>query len=432
MEKRSVRVKLEARFLPLPLLLLAMLQLILPYQGWVMLLVGLGGVWLLAFVWAHALARGLRVVREMRFGWAQVGDRLEERFTLINTSLVPALWVELLDHSTLPGYTASRVTGIEGQSENRWIVKGACTRRGVYALGPTTLRTGDPFGLYTVTLHRPAWTTMVVMPPIVPLPSIEVAPGGRAGEGRQRAPVFERTVSASSVREYRPGDALHSIHWRVSAHRDDWFVRRFDHMPSSDWWICLDLDRRVQAGEGENSTLEHGIILAASLADRGSRQGRAVGLVACGAEFVWLPPQSGEARRWEILRALALASPGASSLSELLARMQPAFYRRTSLVVITPAAQGDWIARLVPLRWRGVVPTVLLLDPLSFGDTRDAQNALATLAALEIPRYLIPRQMLDRAETRPGQRGHWDWQVTPSGRAILKGKMREATWKVLA
>ena len=56
------------------------------------LLLTAGVVWLASFAWARSLARSLRLIREMRFGWAQVGDQLEERFTLINHGVYPAIW----------------------------------------------------------------------------------------------------------------------------------------------------------------------------------------------------------------------------------------------------------------------------------------------------------------------------------------------------
>ena len=430
-------LKLNTPLLPALVVLLIILQLVVPYQGWMILLVGLGGAWLIAYLWARILARGLRLAREMRFGWMQVGDRLEERFTLTNTGWVPALWVEMIDHSTLPDYRVSCATGVDSMGENRWLVRGVCTRRGAYTLGPTTLRSGDPFGVYTVTLDYPAATNMMVMPPIVPLPQIQIAPGGRVGEGSRRAHALERTVNAAGAREYHPGDSLSSVHWRISAHHDSLFVRLFDSTPTSDWWILLDLDRRVQAGEGQNSTTEHSVILAASLADRGLRSGRSVGLVAYGEGLTWLPPQGGETRRWEILRALTLASTGSRSLAELLAQVKPSLKQRSSIIVITPATQGDWIEGILPLVWRGAVPTVLLLDPVSFGGLATPlrtwlDGTLALLAEMEIARYLITRDLLDRPESRPSQEGHWDFRVSPRGRAVPIRKPRYMSWKVLA
>lgn len=428
---RDPRVQRNSHAVPVLVALLLLLQLLTPYRGWLILLVGLGGMWLISYLWARSLARGLRLVREMRFGWAQVGDRLEERFTLVNEGWAPALWVEVLDHSDLPESQASRVTGVGGYAENRWRIERVCTCRGLFTLGPTGLRTGDPFGLYTVTLHNSASTTLLVTPPIVPLSTIQVAPSGRAGEGRPRPHAPEPTVSAAGVRDYRPGDSLRTVHWRTSARRNALFVRLFDSTPAGDWWIFLDLEQRAQVGEGQDSTTEHSIILAASLADVGLRAGRAVGLVAHGRELVWLPPQVGEGQRWEILRTLALIEPGTRPLHELLAGVGPALRERASLIVITPAVHGQWPEALVRLLHRGALPTVLLLDPASFGGEGNARATQALLANLGIPCHLIPREFLDRPEARPGKEGHWEWLSTSYGRAIALRRPRNLAWRAL-
>lgn len=437
------QLQLNTRLLPTLVVLLLLLQLTLPYRGWVVLLAGLGGGWLIGYLWARSLARELRLKREMRFGWAQVGDRLQERFTLVNPGWAAALWVEVIDHSTLPDYQASRATGVGGCSSSRWQTEGVCTCRGLFTLGPTSLRTGDPFGLYTVSLHDADETALMVTPPILPLPTIEIAPGGRAGQGRRpRADPFERTVGAASVRDYRPGDSLRWIHWRVSAHRDDLFVRIFEATPTSDWWVFLDLEQRVQVGQGWGSSEEHGVTLAASLADRGLRAGRAVGLVAYGEELAWLPPQRGDKQRLEILRALALATPGSRPLADLLRERgaQPTSEQRASLVIITPAAVGEWMGALLSLLQRGAVPTVLLLDPPSFGGGGDdptelaatTSKTLALLSDLGVARYLITPDVLDRPEARPGQRGQWEWRILPTGRAVPVRRPDDMAWRGLA
>jgi len=417
-ETAKPQLHLNIRLLPPLVGLLLVMQIIDPYRGWVILLAGLGGLWLLSYLWSRSLAHGLTLTRQMRFGWAQVGDKLEERFTLVNDGWAPCLWVEIVDPSTLPDSLANRVTGVGGQSLNRWHTAGLCTRRGLFTLGPTSLETGDPFGLYTVRLRFPGWTELMVTPPVIPLPTIQVAPGGRAGEGRPRPNAPERTVSAGSVRDYTPGDSLRSIHWPTSARRDSLYVRLFDSSPTGDWWIVLDVNRRVQAGEGHHSTEEHGVILAASLADRGLCAGKAVGLVADGAELVWRAPQGGDGQRLGILRSLALLEAGERPLGELLTRMPPTFGRQASLIIITPDVEGDWGEALLPLMRRGVVPTVLLLDPISFGGTGRADGMISLLSSVGAARHLITRDLLDQPEARPGTRGHWEWRVSPTGRAV--------------
>ena len=433
MRKTSTpELQLNTRLLPALVVLLLVMQLIDPYRGWVILLVGLGGAWLIGYLWARSLAQGLELTREMRFGWAQVGDKLQERFTLVNHNWAPAVWVEIIDHSTMPDYRASRVTGVGGQSSNRWYVGGYCTRRGLYTLGPTSLQTGDPLGLYTVQLHYPDCADLMVTPPILPLPSIEVAPGGRAGEGRPRPNAPERTVSAAGVRDYQPGDSLRWVHWGTSARRDSLHVQLFDSRPAGDWWIILDMNRSVQTGEGQDSTVEHGIILSAAMANQGLEDGRAVGFLANGAELVWSSPQGGEPQRQSILRSLALLESGERSLGELLDRMPPHLGRMSSLIIITPDVEGDWVNALLPLLQRGLVPTVLLLDPNSFGGHGDARPLASLLAKGGAAHTIITRDLLNRPEARPGRRGHWEWHTSATGRAIPARRPRDMAWKKLS
>jgi len=431
------KLTLNTRLLPALAGLVLILQLAWPYRGWMILLVGLGGALLASYVWARSLFDGLRLTREMRFGWAQVGDRIEERFTLVNENPLPALWVEVADHSTMPGYRIDRVATLGGQDSTHWRTRGTCTQRGLFTLGPTSLRTGDPLGIFSVELHYPRSMPFFVMPPVVSLPSIEVASGGRAGEGRPRPNAPERTVSAATVREYLPGDSPRWIHWRTSARRDSFYVRLFEGIPAGDWWIVLDMNGRVQAGQGLDATEEHGVVLTASLADRGLRWGKAVGLVTHGEELVWLRPQSGEGRRWEILRALALVGPGQVSLSKVLTQIGPTLGRYASLIIITPDPGGEWVESLVPLMRQDITPTVLLLDRASFGEMEagvdgSVRRMTALLSALGVRYHVVGRELLDRSALQPGKRGHWEWRVLGTGRAVPVRRPQDTEWRGLS
>lgn len=424
-------VRLNTRLLPLLVIVLFIMQLIDPSRIWTIWLVGLGGLWLISFLWARSLARHLTILREMRYGWVQVGDALEERFTLENKGLLPATWVEIKDHSSLPGYDASKATGVDGQRINQWHQKGTCSRRGLYQLGNTSLLTGDPFGIYSVTITDPAKTMLMVMPPVVPLPSLEITPGGYSGEGRPIPNAPERTVDASSVREYALGDSLRMVHWKTTARQGKPYVRLFDGTPASDWWILLDLQADVQVGSGGDSTEEHGVILAASLADRGLRAHRGVGLVVNGKRLDWLPPRTGGGQRWEILRRLALASPGDTSLGEVLERIRPNLGRNASLLIITPTRNTEWFITLPHLVHSGIKPTILMFDLHSFDSKKDNSSVADVLKDMQISCHMLPREMFDVPEAQPGKKGQWEWRVSALGKAIPVRAPQDHSWRRL-
>ncbi len=402
--------RLRSPLWPALVILLLVLQLLWPFKIWAALLGILGGGWLFAFLWARSLAHNLVARRKMRYGWTQVGDRLEERFVLSNAGWAPATWLEVQDRSDLPGYNASRITAVDANGFTEWHTQGVCTRRGRFTIGPANLACTDPLGLYAVSLPISDSAVLLVLPPVLALPAIEVASGGRAGEGnRHRRSALEMTVSAQTVREYVQGDPLRAIHWPTSARHGQLFVRQFEQMPSSDWWICLDLYHKAQAGEGDLSTEEYGVILAASLADRGLRMGHSVGLVAYGQDLVWLPPRRSSGQLMDILRSLAILKPGGRRVEELLDHVRPSMSTGASMILITPDLRPDWISALMQLIRIGVTPTVLLLDPASFGGQHDllgkaARRMADWLQQHGITNTVITADLLDQ----PGAEDHKD------------------------
>jgi len=391
----NIRLRLNTRLVPALVGVLLLVEVLGLYRGWRVLLVGLGLAWLIAYLWSRSLARGLKLQRELRFGWLQVGDRLLERLTIKNNGRFPALWVEVDDRSTLPGHRHSRSLSVGGAHSIRWFKETTCSLRGLYTLGPITMRTGDPFGFYSVVLEYPTAIPVLVLPQVVELPTIAIAPGGRAGEGKVRPKVLERTVSAASVREYLPGDHYRWIHWPTTARRDNPFVRILDSAPAGDLWIVIDTNKRVHLGRGMQSTEEHAVVLAASLADRGLQSGRAVGLAAADHELVWLPPRGGETQRWQILHSLALLSQGNHRLSDLLLRLSGVLGRDTSLVVLTPDAEPSWVEALASLMRSGISPTVMQFDRVSFGGRKGIGNVISLLTDLGAEYHIVTRDLLE-------------------------------------
>ena len=428
----SAKLRLNSWVLPGAVVLLLVLQIIDPSRTWNTLLVMLGGALLIGYLWARGLAKNLRLMREIRYGWAQVGDELEERFTIVNDSLFPATWVEIEDFSTLPDYHTSLATAVSNGSANEFISQGHCSRRGLYTLGGTRLKTSDPLGIYTVSIDDPSSQMLLVLPPVVPLPSIDVTPGGFMGGGRPRSTSTEKTIDAAGVREYQPGDPMRMIHWPTTAKHNKPFIRLPDDTPAADWWILLDLDGKAQVGTGSDSTEEHAIILAASLADLGLRNRKAVGLAINGQDVCWKPPAYNQSQRHEILRALALARSGELDLKNYLERNGKSFGKRSSLVVITANVSGSWAEALAPLRWRGVAPTVLLIDPVTFGGTGNAGVLSSQLSHLSISCHIISRDLLDRPEAHPGQSGQWQWRTSTTGKVTPLHKPVDSEWRRLS
>ena len=399
-ETLSRRIRLKNIVLPVVVIGLIIIQFYSSDRAWDILLVAFGGEFLLSAVWAFSLLWGLAFKREPQQGWAQVGDRFIEQFTITRKSPFPVLAATILDHSDFPGHNSNAAWPVIGDSERVWFMDNVFYKRGLYTLGPTEIRVADPFGVFEVTFQHSHTREILITPPIITLQQIDIASGDWHGDSGARSRSFERTVTAASVRQYTTGDSLFSIHWLTSARLDDYFVRKFDRQPSSDWWILLDMDRFVQLGEGLEATEEYAALLAASIADRGLKENRAVGIIAEGRKKLWLPPKTGSGQTAEILHSLALLEQGTTPLKDLLSQTQRYLGRKSSAIIITPSADPAWLGALAALKQRGVSTTVLLLDRADFGAARSSSPVLSQLSTWGIRCYLIGRNIYTQPEFR--------------------------------
>lgn len=412
------RIKLRQPFVAWIIVILLGLQFNEASRVYTILLVTFGGIFIVAYLWSRSLSRDIQLRRETRLTWVQVGGHIEERLTLSNTSLFPSPSIQFIDHSTMPDFNASKVTGISAGGIDQWSVSAFCRRRGMFALGDAHIITGDPFGIFEVTVHASERTSILVLPQPAHLPEYNIAPSGLLGEGQPRRNAPQQTMHASTVREFAEGDSTRLIHWPTTARMSKTFVRLMESAPEGDWWILLDLDQNSMRGTGWDSIEEQSVSLAASLTDLGLRGRKSVGLISNGAELGWISPHKGDGQKWEILQSLAIASPGKLPLSALFDKMQAALGKHHSLLIITASTQVNWIKSLPSLIKRGVIPTILLMDPKDFDENESMEAVVSMLGQLDVRHYIIPRGLIEPAHIDPAPSDKWTWRATPTGQFI--------------
>ncbi|MCP4415021.1 MAG: DUF58 domain-containing protein [Chloroflexi bacterium] len=421
--ENKITIELRLRLPAFSFLFLLVAAFLLPDRVWNTLLIGLGGLFVVGYVWVRLLGSGLHASRRLRFGWVAVGDRLEEQFELVNNSSIPALWVELVDFSNIPGYKTAVVRSVPSLSYNRWREAAVCTQRGQFSLGPWAIRSSDPFGLFQMTHFYAATQEIIIHPPIhgrlpIPLPT-----GSSSGQTRVRQRSWQATTNAATVRRYQPGDPKRWIHWPISAHKDELFVREFDQDATGDIWILLDCEAAVQLGNHDSSTvtnsIEQAILLAASLTARALRQNRAVGLAGYGRFPQIVHSGSGEGQQWRILRALALLqADGETDLARALHDLAQIARRGTAVIIITPSGSGEWLPELVRLTQRGVESNVVLLDRESFGGSGNSAGLQTAVRRLGFPCQVVRQGEIGTPLEAEQRRGFWEFKVTGTGKVV--------------
>ncbi|GJM41374.1 MAG: hypothetical protein DHS20C20_16560 [Ardenticatenaceae bacterium] len=417
--EEKIQITLRLRLPLILFLLLLVAALLLPSRVWNTLLIGLGGLFVVGYVWIKQLAAHLHGSRRLRYGWVAVGDQLEEQFSLLNNSSMPALWVEIIDYTNIPGYKTAVVRSVPAKQKIQWRETAVCQRRGQFSLGPWAMRSSDPFGLFQLTHFYSQTEEIIIHPPIhgqlpIPLPT-----GSSSGQARVRQRSWQATINAASVRDYQHGDPLRWIHWPKTAHRDILTVREFDQDATGDVWILLDCDTAVQLGSGAKSTIEQTVLLAASLAARAVRQNRAVGLASYGRTPQIVHTGKGEGQQWRILRALALLdAKGSTPLPVALQDLARLAQRGTAVIIITPTPNADWLPELVRLAQRGIESNVVLLERQSFGSKTSNHGVETAVRQLGIPCQTMRQGEVGTPLEAQQRRGFWEFRVSGTGKVI--------------
>jgi uncharacterized protein (DUF58 family) len=349
-------------------------------------------LFVLSWLWARYSLRKLTFHRNTTTGRVQVGETFEERLMLDNTSVLPKIWVQIADGSTLPGHRAGYVASMGGRKRAMWKARTVCKKRGHFQLGPVTATSGDPFGLFRRRISLTPAHEMLVLPQVLPITEFALFTGGLPGRGRSSRRALQTTTNATTIRDYLAGDALSRIHWRSSAHYNKLMVKEFDLDPAVDAWIFLDLNEEVQAGEGEHSTEEYGVTLAATIATYMLRQDLSVGMIVNAQQRELLSLDRGDRQVERVLELLAVVTAGPGpDLKEALALDALHFGRNSLAVVITPSNSRDWHEGVRHLQRRGVQVAVVGLNAASFDNSPIDEDTLALLEGAGIPIARVKR-----------------------------------------
>ncbi|MCC6236292.1 MAG: DUF58 domain-containing protein [Dehalococcoidia bacterium] len=344
----------------------------------------------LVWFWTRSMIRNLDVEVLRRTHRVSQGQPLEGQVLLRSTSLLPKVWLEVEDQSSIPSYRSKRVVTIGARGSAGWSYSEPALQRGLYRLGPIRITATDPFGFFRMTREFGEAVTVLVYPAAPDLPNFYIPPANLPGEGKFRRRTHNVTPNYAGLRQYVAGDSYNRIHWPQTARTGNLMVKLFELDPSSDIWVVLDLDQAVHHGTGEDSTEEVAVTVAASIIRFFIQAHRSVGLISFGSDLRVDDPDRGQNHHTRMLESLALArAVGDIPLDRLLIEISRRFGRHTTVVVVTPSPDESWAMTLMSLGGRGVKVAAVLLEGETWGASRSSLDVYGTLAAAGIYTYTV-------------------------------------------
>ena len=235
------------------------------------------------------------------------------------------------------------------------------SRWGVFAAGPAHVTVHGRGRMVAVAGEAPAQVVRV-LPRREEFNAATPHPHTRALTGTHVARVTAEGIEPVGVRDYRPGDPLRRVNWRVTARRGVLHVT--EQAPERNAEVVLFLDTYVDRGPTGATTLDVAVRAAAGIAEHYLAQMDRVGVVGFGGVLRWLYADAGRVQRHRILEHLmgvaSVATYADKDVALLPARALPP---RALVIALSPLLDSRAVGTLAELAHRGFGLVVVDTSP---------------------------------------------------------------------
>ncbi|MDR7855975.1 DUF58 domain-containing protein [Tissierella sp.] len=172
-----------------------------------------------------------------------IGDNIDIEYTIENNSPFPIPFMEI------QSYISEELTGIkspkiilsldkrQAYSEKERLV---LRKRGSYDIGDIEVNVRDIFGFYSFKKKLSSETSLIVYPEIVNLSTFKVIVSQQSGELLVHNSAFQDRSRTTSFRNYREGDSIKQIHWKLSSKSDNLIIKDFENRGDTNAIILID------------------------------------------------------------------------------------------------------------------------------------------------------------------------------------------------
>ncbi len=338
-------------------------------------------------LWNETTLAEIEFRRELDADRALPGDQVNLSLTVINRKPLPAASLRIDEHvsewtyptnqrSTLSGTSGQRLIHLSGHlrpyERQTWKIALDCQKRGAHVIGPAVLRSGDPFGFFSIRSNDTANKELLVYPRVHDLEDLELPHQRPLGDQIVPATPITDPMRIRGLRDYRPEDPLRSIHWKATARHRSLQVKIEEPVSTLSMMILLNLDSFEHAWEGVDlDNVELSIEIAASYAMWALGHRFAVGLQANGVvtgsdQPLNIPVGRGDSQRLVLMTGLArLGAYATLPFAQTVAAALPTVPLGSTLLMITPMMTSEIVGMLATTIARGRRTVLIPLGSVS-------------------------------------------------------------------
>lgn len=211
-----------------------------------------------------------------------------------------------------------------------------CKHKGVYKIGIIETTFEDIFGIFKWNKIFQDDRYLIVYPKVHLLSHLDIPLRQQFGTVAVKHNAYEDCASTKDIRKYIIGDSFKKIHWKVTAHRGDFFVRNVELNASADLNVFLDLyDYKLDEDKAFDIE-EKGAECAASIIRYALSNSMSVNLIAKGDESIALAAKGADQFSQYLDAISMLSSKGDTPIADLVRKEAQKLAWDATAVVITP------------------------------------------------------------------------------------------------
>lgn len=322
------------------------------------------------------------------------GERVSIEYKVKNNSIFPIAYLEIKND------ISKQLTGIDAPSVILSLGKKQSfshketvllKRRGYYQLGEIEITIRDVFGFFTFKKKISSSTSLLVYPETINLSTFKISASHQLGELIVHNSFFEDKSRVTSIREYREGDSIKSIHWKLSAKKDFPIIKNYENRGDTHAIIFIDNEAKLFKDDVDRRIEDKAVDTALSITNYCLNQNIEINLETQNAtEYISIKGKQNSDLK-PFLEVLArFKGNGALQFNSIIMPKVEMLRRSSTVVIITPNLDKSMGAHGIYLKMKNLNPLFVVIT-----DMENKTGYIDPLIQKRIKQEGIPMYIID-------------------------------------
>lgn len=237
-------------------------------------------------------------------------------------------------------------------------------RRGHYKLVSIKVRLRDIFGIYSFKKTVSSPSSLLVYPRPIVINHFNIISSQISGEVLVKESTSKDRTSIESFRDYVPGDAIKSIHWKLSGKLDRPIIKEYENSGDTNTLILLDNSKENHFTDIDNRLEDKSVDIALSIVDYCLRKRIPVVLKSQkqNSHIDLQGQETGDLKSF--LEAFArLEADGHHSFKSFVESQTEYSRKNTTIILISNSLNREIAARILDIKMRAInIISIFLTD----------------------------------------------------------------------